>query len=71
MVFVHLLTHFLVKPSLHCMPRGVADKMIFVCAMIALSCDKNVLLLISGQTTVRQCIVGIAEDTKVRERDET
>ena len=30
----------------------------------ALACDKNVLMLVAGQTSPKQCLVGMAQDLK-------
>lgn len=40
------------------------DKALMIVTVSALSCDKNVLLLLSGQSTPRECALGMVNDVK-------
>ena len=40
------------------------DKALMIVTVTALSCDKNVLSLLSGQSTPRECAVGMVNDVK-------
>jgi hypothetical protein len=49
----------------HISCREAADYALVVVGLTALSCDPNVLRLIAGESTPRECLLGMAADFKV------
>ena len=50
----------------HISCREAADYALVIVGFTALSCDPNVLRLIAGESTPRECLIGMAADCKVK-----